>query len=121
MENVIKTKKLGKLKIYVEPSHKVKNASSFFRKIFPKSVHLHIIAEAKKEGIINASVYQTHSGFIQGGGIEKYHLEGNNSRLALCIELIDSRERLEAFFLKHHSLLKSKVVIYKEVEFWETE
>jgi len=121
MKHEIKTKSLGKLKIYIEPSHKVKDSSSsLFRKIFPKSAYTHIISEAKKNGILNASVYQTHSGFSTGGKIEKYRLESDNSQLAVCIELIDSREKLQEFFLKHKVLLKSKVVIYKEVEFWET-
>jgi len=122
MKHEIKTKLLGKLKIYIEPAHKVKDGkSSLFRKIFPKSASAHIISEARKDGIINASVYQTHSGFSSSGKIEKFHLENDNSQLAVCIELIDSKEKLQAFFLKHRILLKSKVVIYKEVEIWESE
>jgi len=117
----VKKRSLGKLKIYIEPSHKIKdNTASFFRKMFPKSTYLHIVSEAKKDGIINASVYQTHSGFSHNGRIERYQLEGNNSDLAICIELIDEREKLETFFLKHQGLLKSKIIIYKEVEVWET-
>lgn len=121
MENKIRTRSLGKLKIYIEPSHKIKDTSSIFRKMFPKSAYLHIISDAKKDGIMNASVYQTHSGFTTTGRIEKYQLEGDNSKLALCIELIDTRENLEKFFLKHKTLLKSNIIIYKDVEFWETE
>lgn len=36
----------------------------------------------------------------------------------MVVELIDDRDALEFFFLKHKSLLEGKVVIYKEVEFW---
>ncbi|MET3036879.1 DUF190 domain-containing protein [Chryseobacterium sp. NRRL B-14859] len=117
----IKKRSLGKLKIYIESSHKVKDQSaSFFRKMFPKSTYLHIITDAKKDGILNASVYQTHSGFTREGTIQRFQLEGSNSDLAICIELIDERPKLEAFFLKHQNLLKNKVIIYKEVEYWET-
>ncbi|EFK36141.1 MULTISPECIES: DUF190 domain-containing protein [Chryseobacterium] len=120
MKEIIK-KSLGKLKIYIEPSHKVKDSeASFFRKMFPKSAYLHIVSDAKKDGILNASVYQTHSGFSREGKVQRYQLEGNNTNLAICIELIDEREKLENFFLKHHVLLKDKIIIYKEVEFWET-
>jgi len=37
------------------------------------------------------------------------------------VELVDKREKLENFFLKHRELLREKVVIYKEVEFWDAE
>ncbi|GAA4786815.1 hypothetical protein GCM10023231_13640 [Olivibacter ginsenosidimutans] len=122
MENKLKTHALGKLRIYIEPTHKVRHGErSLFRKLFPKSAYLHIISDAKKDGIMNASVYQTHSGYSNQGAIQQFSAEGDNSKLTLCIELIDSRERLEAFFLKHTQLLRSKVVIYKEVEFWDTE
>jgi PII-like signaling protein len=38
---------------------------------------------------------------------------------SMCVELIDKKEKLEQFFLKHKDLLHSKIVIYKEVEFWD--
>lgn len=37
----------------------------------------------------------------------------------MCIELVDSKEKLESFYLKHLEYFKGKVVIYKEVELWE--
>lgn len=122
MESKLKIHALGKLRIYIEPTHKVRHGErSLFRKLFPKSAYLHIVSEAKKEGIMKASVYQTHSGYSNQGPVQLFSAEGDNSKLTLCIELIDKREDLEAFFLKHTELLRSKVVIYKEVEFWNAE
>lgn len=122
MESRLKIHALGKLRIYIEPSHKVRYGErSLFRKLFPKSAYLHIVSEAKKEDIMKASVYQTHSGYSNQGVIQQFSVEGDNSKLTLCIELIDKRDRLEAFFLKHIELLRSKVIIYKEVEFWDVE
>ena len=113
---------LGKLRIYLEPAHKVRHGErSFYRRIFPKSVCVHIVDEARKEGILNASVYQTHMGYSNRGPVRFRHLEGDNSKLSVCLELIDEKERLEQFFLKHQHLFKSKVVIYKPVEFWDLE
>ena len=122
MAHKVKTHALGKLRIYIEPSHKVWHGDrSLFRKWFTKSAYIHIISEAKKEGILNASVYNTHSGYTGQGSIQSFSAEGDNSKLSVCIELIDEREKLERFFLKHKDLLRSKVVIYKEVEFWDIE
>jgi PII-like signaling protein len=82
-------------------------------------VYIHIITDAKKEGIKNASVFNTHFGYSDTGNIQAFSAEGDTSKLAMCVELLDKREKLEAFFLRHMDLLKDKVVIYKEVEFWD--
>ena len=123
MENQIariKTRTTGHLKIYIEPAHKVRTADrTLFRKIFPKSTYLHIIAEAKLSGIRSALAHRSHSSYSNQGDITSFSSEGDNSRLAMVVELIDDREVLESFFLKHKSLLEGKVVIYKEVEFWD--
>lgn len=122
MSKKIKTHSLGKLKIYITPSDKVKHPErSTWQKLFPKTAYIHIIQDAKEEGIMNASVYNTQFGFSNKGKIQAISVEGDNSKLTMCIELIDSREKLEHFFLKHKDHLKGKVVIFKEVEFWDVE
>ena len=122
MVEKIKSHSLGKLEIYIEPSHKVRHGErTLFRKIFPKSAYMHIITEAKKDGIINASAHSTHVGYRGDGEIQAFNIEGDNSKLAMCVELIDQKEKLQQFFLRHKDLLRSKVVIYKEVEFWDVE
>lgn len=122
MDHKIKNHVLGNLRIYVAPSHKVRHGErSLFRKIFPKSAYLHIIKEAQKDGIISATVHNTHTSYTNDGKMIASNTEGDNSQLAMVVELIDKRALLEQFFLKHRDLLKGKVVIYKEVEFWDTE
>ncbi|OQP60177.1 hypothetical protein A3860_34415 [Niastella vici] len=119
MVEKIKTHSLGKLEIFIEPAHKVRHGKrTLFRKLFPKSAYLHIIAEAKKDGILNASAHNTHASY-SSEGIQAFAVDGDNSKLAMCVELIDKKEKLEHFFLKHKDLLRSKIVIYKEVEFWD--
>lgn len=120
MENKVKTHSMGKLRIYITPADKIRHGErSIFRRLFPKSAYVHIIQDAKSEGILNASVYNTHFGFSNGGRIQAFNIETDNSNLAMCIELIDKREKLEGFFIKHKNYLKGKVVIFKEVEFWD--
>jgi len=122
MDRKVKSHSLGKLRIYIEPAHKVRHGDrSFYRKLFPKTAYMHIISEAKKEGILKAAAYNAQMGYSNQGNIQLHHIERDNSKLAICLELIDKKEKLESFFLKHQELFRSKVVIFKEVEFWDFE
>lgn len=75
--------------------------------------------EARKDGIINTSAHSTHTSYSSEGQIQTFNVEGDNSRLAMCVELIDKKEKLKHFFFRHKDLLRGKIVIYKEVEFWD--
>lgn len=122
MVKKVKHHSLGKLEIYIAPAHKVQHGTtSLFRKLFPKSTYMHLIQEARKEGILNAAAHSTHTSFTTDGKVITFSAEGDNSKLAMCVELVDKREKLEAFFLKHQDSLREKVVIFKEVEFWDAE
>jgi hypothetical protein len=55
------------------------------------------------------------------GNVQTFSAEGDNSRLAMCVQLVDTKEKLQEFFYKHKDLLRAKVVIYKEVEFWDVD
>ena len=118
MRPKIKTHALGKLRIYLATGEKVRS-EKLLRKMFPKNTYRQIITEAKKEGIMNASVFNTHFGYSNNEEIQQRSFETDNAGLTICVELIDKREKLEDFFSKHKDVLKGKVVIYKEVEFWD--
>ncbi len=120
MSQNLKTHKLGKLRIYLQTGEKIKS-KSLLRKIFPKNAYKEIILQAKRNGIMNASVFSTHFGYNNYGELTKFNLESENTGLTLCIELIDTREKLEKFFLSHKAIFKDKVTVFKEVEFWDTE
>jgi PII-like signaling protein len=120
MAEKIKSHSLGRLCIYIAPADKIRHGDrTMFRKLFPRSAYIHIITEAKKDGILNASAFNTHFGYSDTGSVQSFSAEGDNSRLSMCIELLDKSPKLEAFFLRHKDILKDKVVIYKEVEFWD--
>lgn len=122
MVKKVKHHSLGKLEIYIAPAHKVQHGNkSLFRKLFPKSTYIHLIQEARKDGILNAAAHSTHTSFTTDGKIISFNAEGDNAKLAMCVELVDRREKLEAFFLKHQDALREKVIIYKNVEFWDVE
>ncbi len=114
----ISVSKIGKLRIYMKTGEAIKS-KNLLRKMFPKTKYLKIMEEAKASGIMNAHVFHTHAA-VQNGGKMAYHsIEGDTSGLTVCIELVDERNKLEAFFKTHEEILKENTVIYKEVEFWE--
>jgi len=76
---------------------------------------------AKEDGILNASVFDTHMSFAGENKISQFSYETDNSGLTVCVELIDKKEKLQRFFVKHSDSLRDKVVIYKEVEYWDVE
>lgn len=120
MESKIKTHKLGKLRIYLETGEKIES-KTLLRKLFPQSTYREVITLAKENGIMNASVFSTHFGYSNHGKIKQFSHETENPGLTMCIELIDTRAHLEKFFSTHKAMFKDKVVVYKEVEFWDAE
>lgn len=111
-------KSLGKIQIYMKPKDKVKGAG-FISRLTSRQLYREVIQFAKEDHLMNASVYQTHSGYSLHGKISTAHVELDNADLALCVELIDEKHKLEAFCLKHAELLKGKMIVFKAVEFWE--
>ena len=118
MRTKINTHALGKLRIYLTTGEKVKS-EKLLRKMFPKNTYRQIVIEAKKDGIMNASVFSTHFGYRNNEQIQQQSAEADNRGLTICVELIDKREKLENFFITHKEVLKGKIIIYKEVEFWD--
>jgi len=118
MTEEIKISKIGKLRVYLKTGESLK-AKSLLHKIFPKNKYRQIMQEAKNMGIMNAHVFHTHAAVQKGGEITHHSVEGNTSGLTVCIELVDSKQKLEAFFKIHKELIAENTVIYKEVEFWE--
>ncbi len=120
MVNKIKTRKMGKLRIFLKSGETIKSEKLLYR-LFPKNKYRKILDEAKNAGIMNAYIYHTHAAFENGGKVAHHTIEGDNSGLTVCLELVDEKEKLEIFFTAHKAMLKNKTVIYKEVEFWSFE
>ncbi|MBS1594100.1 MAG: DUF190 domain-containing protein [Bacteroidetes bacterium] len=114
----IKVQKLGKLRIYLKSGETVKS-EGLLRKIFPRTAVRKILDEAKSEGFLNAHVFQTHSAYRKGEkSIHTHAVEGDNSGLTICIELVDEKDRLQQFVIRNEELLAGKTIIFKEVEYW---
>ena len=120
MKKQIKTHSLGKLLIYLKTGENIKS-KTLLRKMFPTSLYRNILNMAKEDGNINASVFNAHMSFSGDNKIRQFSYESDNSGLTVCVELIDTKEKLQQFFMKHSESLKDKVVIFKEVEYWDVE
>lgn len=108
----------GKLQIYIQPKEKVQ-AENLMHRLRSRQLYREIVKYAKEDHLINASVYQTQHGYSLHGKISSRHVELANEELCMCVELIDEKEKLEAFCLKHAGLLKGKMIVFKPVEFWQ--
>ncbi|MET4081297.1 PII-like signaling protein [Pedobacter sp. UYP30] len=117
-EPTIIEKNLGKLQIYLKPKDKIKQLG-FMGRLTSKQLYKEIVQYAKDDQLMNASVYQTHSGYSMHGKITTEHVELDNADLLLCVELIDEKYKLENFCKKHAELLTGKMIVFKAVEFWE--
>lgn len=117
MATKIKEQKIGKLRIFLKSGETVKS-EKFLHKLFPKNKYSKILDEAKKAGIMNAHIFQTHAAYEGGSKVAHYSMEGDNRGLTVCLELVDNKEKLELFFISHKAMLKNKTAIFTEVEFW---
>jgi Uncharacterized conserved protein len=118
MKKEIRTHSFGKLRIYLKTGENIKS-KTLLRKIFPARMYGYLVKMAKEDKIMHASVFTAHMSFSHGEGIEHFSYETSNGGLTVCVELIDTKEILQMFFMKHVESLRDKVVIYKEVEYWD--
>lgn len=109
--------RMGKIRIYLAPTEKLK-AKRLWERLNGKPVYREIIRAAKEDGLMNAVGYSTHHGFSNGGRVEASDPELSNPRLTMCVELVDHKDKLELFCLRHGEMLKGKVIVYKHVEHW---
>jgi PII-like signaling protein len=114
----IVTREMGKIRIYLTPRDRIP-ASGFWDRLNAKPIYREIIKAAKKDGLNNAAAFMTHFGFSNGGKIHAEGAEMPNPNLTMCVELIDHKDKLEAFCHRHGAMLKGKTIVYKHVEHWD--
>jgi PII-like signaling protein len=109
---------LGKLRVYLKPKDRLP-ARGLWERLNPRPIYRELIHFAKQEGIGTAVAYLTHYGFADGGALQNREPEIPNPHLTVCVELVDTKDALEAFCRRHGELLQGKTVLYKNVEHWE--
>jgi len=113
----IVTEEMGKIRIYLTPQDRVASTGVLGR-LTARPVYRALINAAKHEGLRSAVAYATHYGFSNGGRVKAAAMETANAHLTLCVELIDTKGRLEEFCRQHGDLLQGKTIVYKHVEHW---
>ena len=113
----LSTKEIGQLRIYI-PQGETRRGLGFWS-LFGRALYYDLVHLAKADGIINAAAHPTHFGYTRGGSIQTAGAETANPHLSMCVELIDDREKLEAFCRKHVDVLRDRILVYKQLELWE--
>jgi PII-like signaling protein len=113
----IVSREMGKIRIYLTPRERTA-ASGLWNRLSAKPIYRNVIDAAKKDGLTSAVAFMTHYGFSNGGAVRAQDPESANGNLTLCVEIIDRKDRLEAFCRHHGTLLQGKTIVYKHVEHW---
>lgn len=111
-------REVGQLRIYLNAAIKGKPVKGWRRLLGWSPLYRDLIAAAKADGILHATAHNTFHGYSGKQPIQSDNVETGNPRLTLCVELVDTRAKLEAFVKHHGDLLKDRVMVYKHVEHW---
>lgn len=94
------TDTLVALRLYFHHAEKVAH-SGFWHRLIRPSIASHVIKCAHRQGIEQVLVHHVHGGYLRGGKPTLRHVEHVHPRLPHCIELVDSRNKLQAFWTDH--------------------
>lgn len=111
------SKETGLLRIYL-PHGETRHGMGL-RSFFGRPLYRELIDLAQADGLLNATSHVTHYGYNNSGRVHSESGEVPNPHLSVFVELIDHRDRLEAFCHRHADLLKDRVLVYKHLEHWE--
>ena len=115
MPHKVTPSEIGMIRIYMKPSDKAAGARSFWSR---QPLYRELVAQAKRDGIMNAVAHHTHYGYSNHGPIRENGSEISDPHLTMCVELIGQRGELERFCEGHGDLLAGKVIVYKHLEHW---
>ena len=105
---------ISMVRIYLKPSDKTAKRSRTF---WPgKPLYRELVAQAKRDGIMNAIAHHTHYGYSTHGPVRENGSEIADPHLTMCVELIGRRAELEHFCEGHGDLLAGKIIVYKHLE-----
>jgi hypothetical protein len=119
-EHCVSTEEIGQLSIYFTSGDK-RAGSTLLGRLFPRPLYRDLIDAAQAEGLLNASAYDAQYGYSSRGKIQVPHAEVREPGLNMFVELVGSRQELEAFTVRHAQLLAGKTLVYKQLEHWQLE
>lgn len=112
-------REVGQLRIYLNSAIKGRPRSGWKKLLGTTPLYRELIAAAKGDGILHATAHNSFHGYSGKQAIQSDNVETGNPHLTLCVELVDTRAKLEAFVKHHGDLLQGRVMVYKHVEHWD--
>lgn len=103
-----------KMILYLRAGERLKRG--FWAKFTTDPLYSEIIKTAKNEGVLTAWVYSGLYGYSNRSRIEADMFEIPNTHITLCIELIDSKSKLEDFYKKHRDFFKDRTIFFNRME-----
>lgn len=111
----VTSSEVGMIRIYLKPSDKAPGGRGFWS---AKPLYRELVAQARKDGIMNAVAHHTQHGYSNHGPVRENGAEIADPHLTMCVELIGQRDQLELFCHRQGDLLTTKVIVYKHLEHW---
>lgn len=87
--------------------------------LWERPLYRELIQRARSDGIASAISYPLYGGYVGVTGPVPSAKKTSVRDPNVCVELIDLRERLDAFCSKHRELLTGTLLTSREIEQWE--
>lgn len=101
------------LRLYFQQDARARPTRFWHRLSAPALGH-RLLTAARRSGIQQALMHHVHAGYLSGEKLSHAHIESAPARHPLCIEMIDSEERLRAFLKQHADELQQvKSVLFR--------
>ena len=102
------------LRIYMRTAAKVKGELSFWKRIFQNDLSWYLVKKAKESGIEQAIAQRATAGYLKGKKIAVDGVEVIPPDLPVCVELVDSEEKLRSFISSvKNQLEECRVVLFE--------
>lgn len=101
------------LRLYLPQGARAKPTKLWHHLSAPALSH-HLLKAAKRADISQALLISVHAGYLAGSKLSHQHPESAPAHHPLCIELVDTEEKLRNFLLSHaHELGHVRSILYK--------
>lgn len=91
---------LTALRLYFPQAARAK-PTKFWHHLSAPALSHRLLTAAKRCGIQQALLHTVHAGYLPGHKLSHQQIESSPAQHPLCIEMIDSEERLRSFLREH--------------------
>ncbi len=91
---------LAALRLYFPTAARAR-ATRFWHHLGAPAHAQHLLAVARRAGLMQAMLYPVSSGYLPGERLSHHHPELGGMRHPQCLELLDTEQRLRVFMHEH--------------------